>query len=298
MRHGKSHPFLVNRIKLGYEGLYTVLTLALALFTYSFTNMLGGNGFLAVYLAGIIAGNSSLIHKRSLLHFHDGLSWLMQITMFITLGLLVFPSHLPPVMGVSLLAAACLMFVARPIAVFLSLIPSPFTIREKLFLSWVGLRGSAPIILATFPLLAGIPQSDMIFNVVFFVVLASVLFQGTSIQTVAKWLGVDAPLQEERVHPIEINPDSGYKGELSEFSIPENSKMAGKKLVDLRLPAKCLIVLITRGNEYILPSGATSLYAGDTLLVLADKDASAQLASDLNESQVFEAEQRDVSMGN
>ena len=295
---GKAIPFLVNRIKLGYEGLYTVLTLALALFTYSFTNMLGGNGFLAVYLAGIIAGNSSLIHKRSLLHFHDGLSWLMQITMFITLGLLVFPSHLPPVMGVSLLAAACLMFVARPIAVFLSLIPSPFTIREKLFLSWVGLRGSAPIILATFPLLAGIPQSDMIFNVVFFVVLASVLFQGTSIQTVAKWLGVDAPLQEERVHPIEINPDSGYKGELSEFSIPENSKMAGKKLVDLRLPAKCLIVLITRGNEYILPSGATSLYAGDTLLVLADKDASAQLASDLNESQVFEAEQRDVSMGN
>lgn len=285
---GRIIPFFVNRMRLGYEGLYPVLTLALALFTYSFTNKLGGNGFLAVYLAGIIAGNSNLIHKRSLLHFHDGLAWLMQITMFLTLGLLVFPSHLLPVAGMSLLATACLMFVARPIAVFLSLIPSPFDLREKLFISWVGLRGSVPIVLATFPLLAGIPQSDMIFNVVFFVVFASVVFQGTSIQTVAKWLGVDAPLQEERIHPIEINPDSGFKGELNEFIIPERSKLAGKKLVELRLPTKCLIVLITRGNEHILPSGATSLRAGDTLLVLADKDASAKLASELDTSQVPE----------
>jgi len=275
-------PFLVNRLKLGYEGLYTVLTLALALFTYSLTNMLGGNGFLAVYLAGIIAGNSSLIHKRSLLHFHDGLAWLMQITMFLTLGLLVFPSHLVPLMGVSLLIAACLMFVARPLAIFLSLLPSPFTLREKTFISWVGLRGSVPIILATFPLLAGIPQAEMIFNVIFFVVLTSVILQGTSIQRVAKWLGVDAPLQEQRIYPIEFNPDSGFKSELNDLIIPAGSKVVGKKLVELRLPPNSLIVLIVRGKEYILPSGATSLAEGDTLLILADRDVFARIASVVN----------------
>lgn len=274
--------FLVNRLKLGYEGLYPVLTLALAILTYGISDLAGGNGFLSVYLAGIIAGNNNFVHKRSLLEFHDGLAWLMQIAMFLTLGLLVFPSDLVPVMGLSLLAAACLIFVARPVAVFLCLLPGPFTIRERLFVSWVGLRGAAPIILATFPLMAGIPQSDLIFDIVFFVVLTSVLLQGTSIPLTARWLQVDAPLSKQRTYPIEYNPDSGFKSELKELIIPEDSIAIGKKIFELGLPPGGLIVLIGRENEYILPSGTTSLENGDTLLVLADSEVFRRMSAEIN----------------
>ena len=279
---GKCILYLVNRLKLGYEGLYPVLTLALALLTYSVSNVLGGNGFLAVYLAGIIAGNSNFIHKRSLLQFHDGLAWLMQIAMFLTLGLLVFPSHLVPVMGLGLLIAICLIFVARPVAVFLSLLPSSFTLRERLFISWVGLRGAVPIILATFPLIAKVHQSELIFNVVFFVVLASVLLQGTSIRFMANSLGVDVPLPQQRIYPIEFNPESGFKSELNELIIPSGSKVIGKKLVDLKLPPGGLIVLIVRGSEYILPSGATALSDGDVLLILAEKDVFVKIVAEIS----------------
>ncbi len=274
--------YLVNRLKLGYEGLYPVLTLSLALLTYGLSDKLGGNGFLAVYITGIIAGNSKFIHKRSLLQFHDGLAWLMQITMFLTLGLLVFPSHLLPVMGLSLLIAVCLILVARPAGVFLSLLPSPFSFREKAFISWVGLRGAVPIILATFPFLAGILQADLLFNVVFFVVLTSVLLQGTTIQYLARWLRVDAPLHQERVYPIEFNPDSGFKSELNELIIPAGSQVVGKKLFELKLPPECLIVLIVRGNEYVLPSGQTFLNDGDALLVLADRDVFGKVVAEVN----------------
>jgi len=274
--------YIVNRLKLGYEGLYPVLTLSLALLTYGLSDKLGGNGFLAVYITGIIAGNSKFIHKRSLLQFHDGLAWLMQITMFLTLGLLVFPSHLLPVMGLSLLIAVCLILVARPAGVFLSLLPSPFSFREKAFISWVGLRGAVPIILATFPFLAGILQADLLFNVVFFVVLTSVLLQGTTIQYLARWLRVDAPLHQERVYPIEFNPDSGFKSELNELIIPAGSQVVGKKLFELKLPPECLIVLIVRGNEYVLPSGQTFLNDGDALLVLADRDVFGKVVAEVN----------------
>jgi len=274
--------YLVNRLKLGYEGLYPVLTLSLALLTYGLSDKLGGNGFLAVYITGIIAGNSKFIHKRSLLQFHDGLAWLMQITMVLTLGLLVFPSHLLPVMGLSLLIAVCLILVARPAGVFLSLLPSPFSFREKAFISWVGLRGAVPIILATFPFLAGILQADLLFNVVFFVVLTSVLLQGTTIQYLARWLRVDAPLHQERVYPIEFNPDSGFKSELNELIIPAGSQVVGKKLFELKLPPECLIVLIVRGNEYVLPSGQTFLNDGDALLVLADRDVFGKVVAEVN----------------
>ncbi|MGE3809004.1 MAG: potassium/proton antiporter, partial [Gemmataceae bacterium] len=145
---GKGIAILVNRLNLGYEGLYPVLTLSLVLLTYSVTNLIGGNGFLAVYLAGIFLGNHDFLHKRSLLRFHDGLAWLMQIAMFLVLGLLVFPSHLVPVIGPGILAAAWLMFVARPISVFVGLLPTKLSLSEKVFVSWVGLRGAVPIVLA------------------------------------------------------------------------------------------------------------------------------------------------------
>lgn len=194
--------WLVQHLRLGYEGLYPVLTLAMVLLTFGLTAVLGGSGFLAVYLAGIVIGQPEYAQKRSLLHFHDGLAWLMQITLFLTLGLFVFPSRLWPVAGVSLVISLYMMFLARPIVVFVGLLPSALSWREKVFVSWVGLRGAAPLILATFPVLANLPEADLIFHVVFFIVLTSVLLQGASIAAAAKLLGVDAPLQ----HPSdEVN---------------------------------------------------------------------------------------------
>ncbi|HJT75811.1 MAG TPA: potassium/proton antiporter, partial [Gemmataceae bacterium] len=274
---GKVIVFLVNRLKLGYEGLYPALTLSLVLLTFSLTNMLGGNGFLAVYLAGILVGNHDFLHKRSLLRFHDGMAWLMQIAMFLTLGLLVFPSRLVPILGPGLLAAAWLMFVARPLSVFVCLLPTALRLREKVFIAWVGLRGAVPIMLATYPLLAQAPHADFLFNIVFFVVLASVLVQGTSLPVVARWLRLDAPAVPPRVFPLEYSPVSGLKSGLEELSIPAGSPAVGRSLVDLHLPRDFLVVLIARGNEYLVPGGGTTLAAGDTLLALTDEEAFARV---------------------
>ena len=270
---GRGIQLLANRLNLGYEGLYPVLTVALVLLTYGVTNKAGGNGFLAVYLAGIVAGNRDFIHKRSLMRFHDGLAWLMQIAMFLTLGLLVFPSRLIPVSGVGLVIAAGLMLVARPVSVIIGLSATRLSLREKLFVAWVGLRGAAPIVLATFPLLARIPQAELIFNVVFFVVLTSVLFQGTTIARAARWLHVDAPVIPKRLYPIEYNRVEGLKSELKELPIPKGARVAGRAIVELGLPDEFLIVLIARGEEFILPSGGIILQEGDILIVLSENEA-------------------------
>ncbi|MBK8986003.1 MAG: potassium/proton antiporter [Chloroflexi bacterium] len=279
---GRAILYLINHVKLGYEGLYPVLTLALVLLTFTLTDGLNGSGFLAVYLAGIVLSHNDFIHKRSLMRFHDGLAWLMQIAMFLTLGLLVFPSRVVPIMGVGLLIAGYLIFVARPVSVFVSLLPSKLTWREKSYLSWVGLRGAAPIILATFPLLARLPQADLIFNVVFFIVLTSVLLQGTTLSLVARWLKVDAPTIPKQVYPIEYMPMDGLKSELKELPIPAGSPAVGKSIVELGLPAGLLIVLIARGSEFVLPGGGTVVQAGDTLLLLSDKPSFADVAARFN----------------
>lgn len=279
---GKLLVYIANRIKLGYDGLYPVLTLSIVFLTYSITNMLFGNGFLAVYIAGIVAGHKDFVHRRSVIRFHDGAAWLMQITMFLTLGLLVFPSEIPPIITTGLLLAIALIFLARPISVFLSLAFTKFNLREKTFISWVGLRGVVPIILATYPLLARLPQADSIFNIVFFVVLTSALLQGASIPYVAKWLGVDVPVVKKPIYPIEFTPVSGFKSELKEFTIPAGSPADGKTIVELYLPQEFLIILIARENEFIMPSGSITLHAGDTLIVLADQETFASVESQLN----------------
>ena len=279
---GRGILWLINRIKLGYEGLYPVLTLALVLLTFGLTAILGGSGFLAVYLAGIVLGHHDFIHKRSLSRFHDGLAWIMQITMFLTLGLLVFPSRLLPTSGLALLVAAGLMFIARPASVFIGLLPGALNWREKTFVSWVGLRGAAPIILATFPLLAGLQQAELIFNVIFFIVLTSVLLQGTSIPLAARWLGVEAPILPKRTYPIEYTPMGGFKSELQELTLPAGSKVAGKAIFELQLPDDFLVILVARDNDFIIPYGGLVLQAGDTLLVLSEKPSLEAVISRLN----------------
>jgi cell volume regulation protein A len=185
---------LIARLHLDVEGLYRVLTIGLALFTYAATALLGGSGFLAVYLVGLLLGNSQVEGIERIGRFHDSLAWLMQIAMFLILGLLVFPSRLPTVALAGLLITLVSVFVARPVAVLLALLPlRRMPLREKCFVAWVGLRGAVPIVLATFPLLAGLPRAELLFDLVFFVVLASVLLQGTTVPLVARWLGVAQP---------------------------------------------------------------------------------------------------------
>lgn len=266
---GRGTVWAINRVRLNYEGLYPVLTLSLVLVAYGLTTVAGGNGFLAVYLAGMVLGNQRLLHKKSLTHFHDGLAWLMQIAMFLGLGLLVFPSQLPTVVSAGLLASLALIFVARPVSVFLCLSVFRFDIREKAMLSWVGLKGAVPIILAIFPRLADVPQADNIFNLVFFIVLTSVLLQGTTIPLVARWLGVERPMEQARVRPLEFEPIAGQDTDLTELMVPYQSPVVGKTLVELGWPADSRITLIGRGEEFLVPNGATAIEAGDVLLFLA-----------------------------
>lgn len=265
---GRSAVWTINRIKLNYEGLYPVFTLSLVLVTYGLTTWVGGNGFLAVYIAGMVLGNQRLLHKKSLTQFHDGLAWLMQIAMFLVLGLLVFPSHLPAVAAAGLLTSLALIFLARPVAVFLGLSFFRIKLREKAFLSWVGLKGAVPIILATFPRLADIPQADNIFNLVFFIVLSSVLLQGTTIPLVAKWLGVQTEMAPKRTRPLEFEPTSDQDTDLTELLVPYQSPAAGKKIVELGWPPESRITLIGRGEEFLVPNGGTVIEAGDVLLIL------------------------------
>ena len=188
--------WLISHLNLDVEGLYRVFTIALVLFTYGLTAWLGGSGFLAVYLVGLLLGNSSVQQVDRLSRFHDSLAWLMQIAMFLILGLLVFPSRLPAVVGSGLLITGVAVFLARPLSVLIALQPVKMSLREKLFVGWVGLRGAVPIVLATFPLLAGLSKASFLFDLVFFVVLASVLLQGTTVPLVAQWLGVITPAPE------------------------------------------------------------------------------------------------------
>jgi cell volume regulation protein A len=266
---GRALTLCVNRLRLEYAGLYPVLTISMILLAYGGSALVGGNGFLAVYVAGIAMGNTSFVHRNSIVRFHDGLAWLMQIAMFLTLGLLVFPSRLWTAAPAGLLVALFLAFVARPVAVFLTLAPTSSTWRERALVAWVGLRGAVPIVLATFPLLAGLPNADTIFNVVFFAVGVSVLVQGTTLVPVARLLGVEAPFARQRRHPIEIEQIEGVDADLAEFIIPHQAAVAGRTVVGLGLPPGSLITLICRDEQFFVPSGSTVIQGGDVVLVLA-----------------------------
>ena len=208
----------------------------------------------------------------------DGLAWLMQIVMFLALGLLVFPSRLVTVAVPGLVTAGLLMFVARPVGVFLVLLPSKLPLAAKAMVAWVGLRGAVPIVLATFPLLAGVPRADHLFDLVFFVVLTSVLLQGTSIPAVARWLGVDVAV-ERRPVPSDISAVATAGALLREIRIPPRSRTAGKRVLDLGLPPGALVVLLKRGDHVIIPDGGTAIEEGDVVVLLADERTHAAIQS-------------------
>ncbi len=267
---GKLSKVLINRIGLDFEGLYPVLAIALMFIAFSATDFLGGNGFLAVYLSAVYLGNHDIIHKRTIMKLFDGLAWLMQIVLFLTLGLLVYPSQVLPVVGIGIFVSVFMILIARPLSVFISLMFFKMKMRRRWYISWVGLRGAVPIVFATYPLLAGIEKADMIFNIVFFVSLTSVIIQGTTLSIVAKWLHVALPGKVKPRSPVDTFLNDGVKSFIREIIIPENNHIIGKRIVDLHFPRKAIIAMISRNDKFITPSGTTEIMPEDMLIVLTE----------------------------
>ena len=265
---------MIERLRVENEALYPVWGISIVLFTFGLANSVNGNGYLAVYVCGIVMGGQDFLYKYSLQRFHEGFAWLMQIVMFLVLGLLVNPVELinRSVIGLGLLVSAFLMFVARPAAVFLCSALSDSSFREKLFVSWTGLRGAVPIILATYPLTEGHPQARFMFNLIFFVVLTSVILQGKTLATVARWLGLDATVQVAPSYPLSFDrtPGSG-SDETREVDILPGAAVIGSTVSELKFPEGVTILLINRGSRFLIPKGGTQLEAGDTLLIFGER---------------------------
>ncbi|WOD44589.1 potassium/proton antiporter [Hwangdonia lutea] len=269
---GKLSKIIINKINLDFEGLYPVLVIALMFITFSATDFVGGNGFLAIYICAVFLGNQDLIHKKTILRMYDGLAWLVEIVLFLTLGLLVFPKKIVPYIGVGLLISLFLIVIARPLGVLISLVFFKMKFRRRLYISWVGLRGAVPIVFATYPLLAGVEKADIIFSIVFFISVTSILIQGTTLTVFAKWLNVGMPEETKKKTEIDELLSNLPKSSLEEFEILPNLFSENKRIVDLNFPKSAFIVMIKRGKEYIRPSGATEIKANDILMVLADSE--------------------------
>lgn len=277
---GKLNQWVINRINLDFEGLYPVLVIALMFITFSATDAVGGNGFLAIYICAVYLGNHEIMHKKSILKMFDGLAWLMQIVLFLTLGLQVYPHQIVPIMGIGLLISCFLMLVARPVSVLLSLIPFKMSFKRRLYISWVGLRGAVPIVFATYPLIAGIEKANMIFNIVFFISVSSVVLQGTTLATMAKWLDMALPNVEKSLSPTESFLNEYPKTIMREIRMKPQCKAVGKKIVDLSFPKTAIIAMILRDNKYITPNGSTVIENNDLLVILSDNEEGMEKVHD------------------
>lgn len=268
---GRISVYVINKININNESLYPILLLATAFFTFAATTLCKGNGYLAVYIAGLIVGNAKIVHKKSMGTFFDGFAWLWQIVMFLTLGLLVNPHELLPVASIGLAVGLFMIIIARPVSVFLCLLPfKNFDLKGKLYISWVGLRGAVPIIFATYPLIAGVNHAGLIFNVVFFITILSLLIQGTTVTYAAKLLDqIDAP-QKKDEFGIELPED--IKSAMSEIDITPEVLSHGNRLMQLTLPDHTLAVMVKRKGRYFIPKGNTELKEKDKLLMISDND--------------------------
>jgi len=265
--------WISNRVSLTAMGLYPALVLGVGLLAYGLPAYLGGSGFLSVYLAGLVIGNARVAFQRGILLAHDGGAWVAQIVMFIMLGLLATPSRLMDVALEGMLVAFALMFIARPLAVFVTLAPLRFSVRELTFLSWVGLKGAIPIILAIYPLVLGVPEGELLFNVIFFVVLLSALTQGWTIPPVAKWLGVWEPrYQPAPPITLEINSIRHLDGDIVEYRVEPGARAEGREVRELAFPESALIAMIARGDEIIPPRGRTRIQTDDFVFVVMKSD--------------------------
>ena len=261
---GRACVWIINKIDLQNKSLYPIMMLSFIFFIFSFTNLFKGNGYLAVYVAGIVMGNSKLTENKSISSFLDGIVWLVQIVMFLVLGMLVNPHEMFKIALPALIVGVFVIFVGRPLSVFLCLLPfKGIAKRSRIFISWVGLRGAAPIIFATYPVVAGVPGASFIFNMVFFITLTSLIIQGTTITKVADWLrlsmvkddgpenfGVDIPEELNTILQQQVVKDEAY---LKDYPLPEGT----------------LVMIVERRNKYIVPNGQLFLKKGDKLLLIS-----------------------------
>lgn len=270
---GKLGVLIINKIKLNNSSLYPILLLSIVFFTFTITDLLKGNGYLAVYIAGAVVGNSKIVCRRETQTFFDGFTWLSQIIMFLALGLLVNPHELLGVAPVAVLIGLFMMIVARPASVFLCLLPfKNLGFKAKTFTSWVGLRGAVPIIFATYPVVADIDGADQIFNIVFFITLLSMIIQGSTISWAAKKLNLNLPLQKEgNDFGIEL-PDE-IDTTLKDIEVTEKMLENGNKIADMNIPKGTLVMIVKRGNRHIIPNGSLIIQAGDKLLLISENES-------------------------
>ena len=267
---GKCAVWLTNRINLLNSSLYPILLLSLVFITFTITDTIDGNGYLAVYICGLVVGNTKLVFRKEVNTFMNGLTWLFQIIMFITLGLLVNPHELLDVALIAVLVGLFMIVFARPISVFACLLPfKEMTNSARLFVSWVGLRGAVPIIFATYPVIAQVDGSKQIFNIVFFITLLSLVIQGMSITQMARWLKLDLPAEKEgNDFGVEL-PDE-IDSQLSDMTLVAEELAGGNRLVDLHLPKGQLVMIVKRGSEFLIPNGQMELKVGDKLLLITE----------------------------
>ena len=266
---------LLNKANIGNEALYPILLLCVVFLTFSATTLLQGNGYLAVYIMGVLVGNKRVVHKKSIVTFFDGLTWLLQIALFIILGLFVDAHNLLPIAGFALLAGLFMIFIARPLAVQLCLVFFPsISMRGRWFLSWVGLRGAVPIIFATYPLMSQVEGAETLFHIVFFITLLSLLIQGSTMPAVARLLGLDEEVKNEvSLFGVEIPQHTGAK--MVEREVTEEMLASGRRLMEIDLREEELVILVRRGDDYMVPKGKLALQVGDVLLIVFEQHSKA-----------------------
>lgn len=268
---GKFSVWLINKIELSNSSLYPILLLSIIFITFTLTDLVKGNGYLAVYIAGMIVGNARLAYRKETNTFMNGLTWLFQIIMFLTLGLLVNPHEMIDIAVTALLIGIFMILIARPVSVFLCLLPfKGISNKARIFISWVGLRGAVPIIFATYPVIAQIPGSNQLFNTVFFITLLSLIIQGMTISKMARWLKLDLP-EEKEGNEFGVELPEEIDTHLNDITLTEDMLTVGNRLADMNIPKGTLVMLIKRRNEFIIPNGQIELHAGDKLLVMSEK---------------------------
>lgn len=267
---GKFAVWIINRINLSNTSLYSILLLSIVFFTFTVTDLLRGNGYLAVYIAGVVVGNARLVARKEINTFMNGLTWLFQIVMFLALGLLVNPIEMFDVAAVALLIGIFMILIARPASVFLCLIPfRKLSTRARLFISWVGLRGAVPIIFATYPVLAEIEGSGQLFNIVFFITLLSLIVQGMTIAKMARLLHLDLPVEKEG-NEFGVELPEEIDTSLRDITLTPDILARGNRLANMHLPQGTLVMLVKRKEEFLIPNGQMELLPGDKLLIISE----------------------------
>ena len=270
---GKLAILMLNKLNIDNQSLYPILLLSFVFFTFSVTDLLKGNGYLAVYIAGMMVGNNKITYRKEIYTFMDGLTWLFQIIMFLCLGLLVNPHEMLEVTVVALLIGVFMIIIGRPLSVFLCLLPfgKRITLKSKLFVSWVGLRGAVPIIFATYPVVADVPGAHSIFNIVFFITIVSLVVQGTTVSWVARLLGLSTPM-EKTGNDFGVELPEEIDSDLRDMTVTQEIlDKKGDTLKDMNLPKGTLVMIVKRDDEYLIPNGTLKLHVGDKLLLISEK---------------------------